>query len=114
MKQNQPEDIPGIGPKIARDLHDLGLHSVKDLKGHNPEDLYARLSTLWGCHIDRCVLYIFRCAVYYAENGHDPDKLTWWNWKDEKRQSIFVSCPRNDSSRGTRPSDILLDSYGLP
>jgi len=85
MKQDRLEDIPGVGPKVARNLRDLGLHSVKDLKGQNPEDLYARLSALRGCHIDRGVLYVFRCAAYYAENGRDPDKLNWWNWKDENR-----------------------------
>jgi len=85
MKKSQLENIPGVGPKIARDLHDLGLHSVEDLEGQNPEVLYSRLTALRSCFIDRCVLYVFRCAVYYAENGRDPNKLKWWNWKDEKR-----------------------------
>ncbi|NMB56563.1 pathogenicity locus, partial [Candidatus Beckwithbacteria bacterium] len=31
---------------------------------------------------DRCLLYVFRCAVYYAKGGRDPEKLKWWNWKD--------------------------------
>jgi hypothetical protein len=36
-----------------------------------------------GKHIDRCVLYTFRCAVYYASNrNHTPSKLKWWNWKN--------------------------------
>ena len=35
-----------------------------------------------GGYMDRCVLYVFRCAVYYARNEeHDPDLLKWWNWK---------------------------------
>jgi len=30
------------------------------------------------------VLYTFRCAVYYASNSnHDPEKLKWWNWKND-------------------------------
>ena len=34
-------------------------------------------------HQDRCVLYAFRCAVYYASHTtHDPNLLKWWNWKD--------------------------------
>jgi hypothetical protein len=29
------------------------------------------------------VLYVFRCAVYYASHEvHDPELLKWWNWKD--------------------------------
>jgi hypothetical protein len=31
------------------------------------------------------VLYVFRCAVYYASNSvHDQERLKWWNWKDAK------------------------------
>jgi nucleotidyltransferase/DNA polymerase involved in DNA repair len=82
MKRNQLEEIPGVGPKIARLLHDLGLRSVDDLQGQDPEELYGRLVALRGRPIDRCVLYVFRCAVYYAEHGRDPRKLKWWNWKD--------------------------------
>lgn len=37
-----------------------------------------------GFQDDRCVLYVFRCAVYYAEQEqHDPEKLKWWYWKDK-------------------------------
>jgi len=36
-----------------------------------------------GQHIDRCVLYIFREAVYFAGNPQpEPELLKWWNWKD--------------------------------
>jgi hypothetical protein len=56
---------------------------VADLDGTDPEELYERLCTLRGEHIDRCVLYVFRCAVYFASNHeHDADRLKWWNWKD--------------------------------
>jgi hypothetical protein len=30
---------------------------------------------------DKCLLYEFRCAVYFAEGGRDQEKLKWWNWK---------------------------------
>ena len=34
--------------------------------------------------VDRCLLYVFRCACYYARTKRpDPQKLLWWNWKDE-------------------------------
>ena len=75
--------IPGIGPNMERDLHDLGIREVGDLRGRNPEALYEELIRLRGCHQDRCVLYVFRCAVYYASHRtHDPELLKWWNWKD--------------------------------
>jgi len=75
--------IPGVGPSIAADLHLLGIHDVAELRGRNPETLYADLCRDVGHHVDRCVLYVFRCAVYYAsEAKHDPELLKWWNWKD--------------------------------
>lgn len=78
--------IPGVGKKLARDLADLGYQSVDDLRGEDPGEIYRRLSTLRGCHIDRCVLYVFRAAVYFAENSvHDPELLKWWNWKDRPK-----------------------------
>jgi hypothetical protein len=75
--------IPGVGKSIAEDLWNLGLRSLSDLKNQDPEDLYVRLCAFQGTHIDRCMLYVFRCAVYYASNDiHDPELLKWWNWKD--------------------------------
>ncbi len=78
--------IPGVGPSISKDLQDLGMQHVQDLRDGDPEKLYEQLCALRGTHIDRCVLYIFRCAVYFASNEeHDPALLKWWNWKDSAR-----------------------------
>ncbi len=75
--------IPGVGPSIAADLLDLGIGSVAALRGQDPERLYQRLCRQAGGPVDRCVLYVFRCAVYFAENTvHDPELLKWWHWKD--------------------------------
>jgi len=77
------ESIPGIGPSLARDLRLLGYKQVRDLKGEDPEKMYRKLEKKTGEHQDRCVLYTFRCAVYFAtRDRHDPEKLKWWNWKD--------------------------------
>jgi hypothetical protein len=77
--------IPGVGPSIARDLHDLGIDRVAQLRRARPQKLYDDLCALRGAHQDRCVLYVFRCAVYFAgSRRHDPALLKWWNWKDRK------------------------------
>lgn len=76
------EALPGIGPSLAKDLEDLGFREVADLKGVNPERMYADLERRRGVHQDRCVLYAFRCAVYAATARRpDPERLKWWNWK---------------------------------
>lgn len=75
--------IPGVGPKIAQALVDLGYKEVHELRGESPEEMYENLNSLRGRHIDRCVLYVFRCAVYFAGNSaHEPELLKWWSWKD--------------------------------
>lgn len=78
--------IPGVGPKVAEDLWDLGCRSVRDLKDRDPEEMYRRLCEIQGKHVDRCMLYVLRCAVYYASNEvHNPELLKWWQWKDAER-----------------------------
>jgi hypothetical protein len=75
--------IPGVGPSIARDLFEIGVHSVAALKDADPEELYQRACAQQGVCVDRCLLYVFRCAVYYASTPHpEPELLKWWNWKD--------------------------------
>jgi hypothetical protein len=76
--------IPGVGPSIAWDLWELGFRSVQDLRGQDPEEMYLAHCRQRRSEIDRCVLYVFRCAVYFASHeDHDPALLRWWNWKEE-------------------------------
>lgn len=83
------QTIPGVGKSIAADLRSLGVQNIDDLKGKDPEVLYAKLMNKVGSHVDRCMLYVFRCAIYYAEHKkHDPEKLKWWNWKDSKAGNV--------------------------
>ena len=77
------EVIPGVGPSLTSCLEDLGFQQPSDLVGRDPQEMYDDLMGLRGQHIDRCVLYVFRCAVYYASQPvHEPELLKWWNWKD--------------------------------
>ena len=76
--------IPGIGKSISRDLYHIGIHGINDLRGRNPEELYDLSNRYAGVIQDRCLLYAFRCAVYYAETpveDRESEKLKWWNWK---------------------------------
>lgn len=77
------QTIPGVGKSIAQDLWDIGCRSLDDLKGADPEQLYNELCTFKGTKVDRCMLYVFRCAVYFvSESTHKPELLKWWHWKD--------------------------------
>ncbi len=74
--------IPGIGPKLAKKLLSIGISSIAELKDGNAEELYERLSVAERRPVDRCVLYVFRGAIYFASHDkHDDQLLKWWNWK---------------------------------
>lgn len=77
--------IPGVGEKTEQVLTRIGYPTVESLKGADPQEIYRRHCEMAGTLIDRCQLYVYRCAVYYANTlGPDPEKLKWWNWKDKK------------------------------
>lgn len=77
--------IPGVGKSIEQDLLNIGINRISDLVGKNPEDLYVQDCLLKGFKEDRCLLYVFRLAVYFAENEeHEAEKLKWWYWKDKE------------------------------
>lgn len=58
--------IPGVGKSIANDLYQINIKTVQDLIGKNPQHLYEISNTKVGAVQDRCLLYVFRCAVYCA------------------------------------------------
>lgn len=75
--------IPGVGKHMAAHLNALGIERVDDLKGKDPEALYEQECLLQGRMVDRCVLYVYRLAVAYAEGRIErPEQRKWWNWKD--------------------------------
>lgn len=77
--------IPGVGISIANDLWNIGIKNVQALKGKDPDKLYDQSNAYAGMIQDRCLLYVFKCAVYYAETPperREPEKLKWWNWKN--------------------------------
>lgn len=79
--------IPGVGKSIATDLWNIGIFEVAELRGKDPDVLYDLSNKFAGTVQDRCLLYVFRCAVYYAETPkqeQEAEKLKWWNWKDRK------------------------------
>ena len=90
MKKSEKEkilaefrQIPGVGKIIAQDFWNIGLRSINDLKNADPDALYQALCAFQHTQVDRCMLYVFRCAVYYASTKNtDPELLKWWNWKD--------------------------------
>lgn len=89
------QQIPGVGRQIAKDLWLLGIREVKDLEKQDPEELYLRLCVHERKQVDRCMLYVLRCAVYYASHrNHDPELLKWWHWTDKDEQKRLMEALR--------------------
>lgn len=82
MKTNL-STIPNVGPKTKECLIKIGITCVEDLIGKDPEEMYKKDCAQKGFEEDKCQLYLFRMAVYYAEHTtHENEKLKWWYWKD--------------------------------
>lgn len=82
------QTITGVGKTVAQDIWNLGFHSIEDLKGQNAEKLYIDHNDYRGEVQDICMLYTFRCAIYYANTLgglQDSEKLKWWNWMDNEK-----------------------------
>lgn len=76
--------IPGIGKACSYDLWNIGIRKISDLKNKNPTQLYHQLNAVTCMTHDICMLYTFRCAVYFASTKKpEPEKLNWWYWKNK-------------------------------
>ena len=83
MKKTGLQTIPGVGPNMEEHLRALGYESPEALRGADPEEMYLRDCLRCGGTLDRCVLYVYRCAVYFAETPEpEREKCDWWYWKD--------------------------------
>ncbi len=81
------QSLPGVGVKTAADLESIGIRSPAQLSAKNPEQLYRRLRVLHGGKLDRCMLYVLRCAVYCSSHPNAGNRQRkWWNWKNRQRK----------------------------
>ena len=78
--ESELRKIPGVGPSMARRLERIGCPTLESLRGQDPEELYRRDCLSQGGPVDRCVLYVYRLAVNYAQHGQcPPDRQNWWD-----------------------------------
>jgi hypothetical protein len=69
------EQLPNVGPSLARDLRDLGIVHPRELVEKDGFALYRGLCTLRGTRQDPCVLDTFLAAVDFMR-GAPPQP--WW------------------------------------
>jgi hypothetical protein len=76
------EQLPNVGPAMARDLRRLGIHSPQALKGRDGLQLYRALCDATGHRQDPCVLDTFLAVVDFM-NGAPP--APWWAYTAQRR-----------------------------
>lgn len=88
-KARRHQDLPNIGPAMARDFLLLGIATPQELAHHDPFDLYRRLEALTGGRQDPCVLDTFMAAVAFAQGG---PPLPWWHFTEPRKARYGQAC----------------------
>ncbi len=79
------EQLPNIGPSIARDLRRLKINVPADLLDQDPYEMYDRFCTLTRQHHDPCLLDTFIAATRFMAG--DPAK-PWWHYTAERKRKM--------------------------
>ncbi len=77
------EEIPNVGPRIARDFRILGIKNPKDLVKQDPLKMYNKLQTITHSKQDPCVLDTFMAVVDFMKG--QPARPWWYYTPHRKR-----------------------------
>jgi hypothetical protein len=75
------QEIPNVGPAIARRLADLGFDGAASLRGQDPDELFARAEAARGKPEDPCLLDTYRAVIAFAGTG---DRRPWHAFSRER------------------------------
>lgn len=75
------QEIPNVGPAVARRLAELGFDGAASLRGQDPEELFARTQAARGGPEDPCLLDTYRAVVAFADTG---DTRPWHAFSRER------------------------------
>lgn len=78
------QDIPNIGPAMARDFDLMGMRKPTDLINKNPLKLYQKLSQISGVRQDPCVLDTYMAVIDFM-NGL-PARPWYFYTKKRKKE----------------------------
>jgi hypothetical protein len=76
------QEIPNVGPRMAADLIKLGVTSLEDVAGRDPDEMYHELCAIDAKRHDPCVRDIFAAVVSHAEGR--PAR-PWWEFTPERK-----------------------------
>jgi hypothetical protein len=84
VSEHDLRQLPNIGPATARMLLRIRIHSVDDLRGQNPAQLFDRLCDQHQQRLGACVLDTLTAVVDYA-NG--APARPWWYYSRLRKAS---------------------------
>lgn len=76
-KENELLKLMNVGKATLKDLQNLGIENIEQLKRETPDDLYQKLQEITGTKQDPCVWDVFAAIIHEAKTG---EKLPWWHW----------------------------------
>src|SRR3954447_5542967 len=79
----QLQQIPNVGPKMATALLKLGVRSLEDAAGKDPDEMYHELGSIEAKRLDPCVRDVFAAVVSYAEGS--PAR-PWWEFTPARKE----------------------------
>jgi len=79
------EDLPNIGPAMARDLRLLNIKHPQQLIGNNAYHMHSKLCQLTGKVQDPCVIDVFLAAVHFMEGGNSAP---WYHFTEERKKYL--------------------------
>jgi len=79
-------DLVSVGPATVRDLNDLGIRTVDDLKGQSAAALYEQLQEIRGQKMDICCKDVYEAAIAQANDPDLPAKKRQWPYWSKVRK----------------------------
>jgi hypothetical protein len=79
------EQLPNIGPALARDLRSIGIEHPRELAAHDGYALYRALCTKTGKRQDPCVLDTFLAATDFMRGA---PAAPWWTYTARRKREF--------------------------
>lgn len=74
--------LMNVGQATCKDLQLLGIETIEQLRGQNPDQLYKKLQEITGSKQDPCVWDVFAAIIHEAQTG---EKKPWWHWSSIRK-----------------------------
>ena len=82
------EDLPNVGPAVARDLRRVGIVRPADLVGVDPYALFETLCRATRKRHDPCMLDTFIAIVRFMGGAKAKP---WWAYTPERKATLAAS-----------------------